>query len=329
MATPTAFGPRTGQRLLDFSRTLDGVQGGQATSMPREFPDGGFTFSNQSGENVPAYACMKITDAVVDAGSYVLQISKPDGTGGPFCFNGPNPVPVPAGDESGRGQAFFGVVKASYSSGTPAAGDVWGPASGSWDIIATGDPILEILGAIESDIALGTMGGAGVGRLFYKAVADSAITDGSSGTVSIWENGVDTGTNVTAHLNWVTGGEDISAGKELVIWWFDDEQKWVILIAECEDPPETPTLTNGTHTLAVSQAPLTLADASSGNVTINTVTPSGNNGWSKTIKRKPGGPGNTVSVVGNTADIDEAASVELDENEAVTIRCDGTEFWIT
>lgn len=69
--------------------------------------------------------------------------------------------------------------------------------------------------------------------------ADAAITFDSSGTVSIWKrNGsgtlVDTTENVTAHLDWMHGDENVSSGKEVLVAWFQDEGIWRIIGAECE-----------------------------------------------------------------------------------------------
>lgn len=72
------------------------------------------------------------------------------------------------------------------------------------------------------------------GVVELKAVADGAITAGSSGTVSVYDGGSDSSYNVTAHLNWMHGSENVSSGKELLIRWFEDEAKWVIVAAECE-----------------------------------------------------------------------------------------------
>lgn len=76
--------------------------------------------------------------------------------------------------------------------------------------------------------------GVSAGNRYLKGKADSTITAGSSGTVSVWRGGSDTSYNVTGYLNWMHGSEDISSGKELVLCYFEDEAKWVIVNAECE-----------------------------------------------------------------------------------------------
>ncbi len=64
---------------------------------------------------------------------------------------------------------------------------------------------------------------------------NSLISVGSTGTVSIWRDGVETIENETVSLDWMAGTTDVSAGKEVMITWFADEGIWRITGAECED----------------------------------------------------------------------------------------------
>lgn len=71
--------------------------------------------------------------------------------------------------------------------------------------------------------------------------ADSDITAGSTGTVSLWQKNPSTGTledtgdNVTAYLDWMHGSEDVSSGKQVVIARFGEYGGiWRIIGAECE-----------------------------------------------------------------------------------------------
>lgn len=67
-----------------------------------------------------------------------------------------------------------------------------------------------------------------------KGVVDADIAVDGSGVVSVWR-GSDTGSNITAHLNWMHGNEKVSAGKQVIASWFSDEMKWIITHAECEN----------------------------------------------------------------------------------------------
>jgi hypothetical protein len=68
-----------------------------------------------------------------------------------------------------------------------------------------------------------------------KGKADEDIVPDSDGTVSIWEAGADSLLNVTAWLNWAHSAEQVSMGKEVLLQFFHDEDKWVVIGKECED----------------------------------------------------------------------------------------------
>lgn len=65
-----------------------------------------------------------------------------------------------------------------------------------------------------------------------KAKNSGQIAVGGSGTVAIYRNGSAT-ENVTAHLNWMDGNQAVAANTELLVRFFRDENKWVIVGAEC------------------------------------------------------------------------------------------------
>jgi hypothetical protein len=72
------------------------------------------------------------------------------------------------------------------------------------------------------------------GQISFKAKADSTITAGSSGTVSIWTGGSDSTKNVTAYFNWMdTGAPDVETTDELLIGWFPDESSWTVTERSC------------------------------------------------------------------------------------------------
>jgi hypothetical protein len=68
----------------------------------------------------------------------------------------------------------------------------------------------------------------------FKAKTVTQIKAKKSGQVTVWLSGVTTGLNEEAWLNWMHSNKDISAGKEVLIRFFEDEDKWVIIGAECE-----------------------------------------------------------------------------------------------
>ena len=72
-------------------------------------------------------------------------------------------------------------------------------------------------------------------QIVKRGKTDAGILSGNSGTVSIYRSAIDSGDNVTAHLLWAHGGQQVSADKEVFVAWFEDENKWIIIGAECED----------------------------------------------------------------------------------------------
>lgn len=65
-----------------------------------------------------------------------------------------------------------------------------------------------------------------------KATASGAIAVNSSGTVQIQRNGSGS-ESVTAYLNWMEGTTAVASADELTIYFFKDEDRYVILGAEC------------------------------------------------------------------------------------------------
>lgn len=66
-----------------------------------------------------------------------------------------------------------------------------------------------------------------------KARATTTITDGSTGSADVFINAAARG-NVTVHFNWMTGSGNIASGTDMLIEYFHDEDKWVVVGAECE-----------------------------------------------------------------------------------------------
>jgi hypothetical protein len=67
-----------------------------------------------------------------------------------------------------------------------------------------------------------------------KARATTTVTDGGTGSADVFINGSARG-NVTVHYNWMTGSGNIVSGSDLLIEYYHDEDKWVVVGAEC--PP--------------------------------------------------------------------------------------------
>lgn len=67
----------------------------------------------------------------------------------------------------------------------------------------------------------------------------SAMLAGTSADVTLKNEDPDADVEtVVAHLDWMHNDEDISSDTQILIAWFDDEKRWVVIGAECEIPPE-------------------------------------------------------------------------------------------
>jgi hypothetical protein len=69
-------------------------------------------------------------------------------------------------------------------------------------------------------------------RLKASVLSSAGITAGSSGLVAVWENGVQTSRQETAYANWMANSA-IAQNKKVIIEWYEDEAKWVIVSSEC------------------------------------------------------------------------------------------------
>jgi len=86
---------------------------------------------NDSGETIPAFACLKITGTDTVGGVTVVTVDQPDSTTGEFLFNSQFAIETDA-----TGWAFrFGVVIMLGDSGTPSAANVhYRPVPDTWTI---------------------------------------------------------------------------------------------------------------------------------------------------------------------------------------------------
>jgi len=95
-------------------------------------------FRNDSGEEVPRYACMQVIGTVESGGQNYLLIDKPadtDACSGEYIFNGHEVVPAPSGSDAQYGTAQSGrLARAIKASGTSTAGERWNPVVGDWTI---------------------------------------------------------------------------------------------------------------------------------------------------------------------------------------------------
>lgn len=150
-------------------------------------------FKNNTGEEIPPYACLQVTgtdDLKSVGGTNYLLVSKPadaSGEAGAFIFNSHTPVEI---DGRGIGQGGRVNVRATYTTGTPAAGQKWQPIVGSFDVeqsdsgifVAHGpDEIGENFGLQVMKLAVQSAAGGSLGITFTIGTASNASGSGDFG----------------------------------------------------------------------------------------------------------------------------------------------------
>lgn len=114
---------------------------------------------NDSGEEIPAYACLKITGTETVGGRTAITVDQPDSTTGEFLFNSQYAIAIDA-----VGWAYrFGVVVMLGDSGTPSAANVhYRPVAATWTIEEGSGPFI-VFGThnVTTDALIGRFAGGG------------------------------------------------------------------------------------------------------------------------------------------------------------------------
>lgn len=152
-------------------------------------------FHNDSGEEIPAYACMQVTGTEEIDGQNYLVVDKPadtDGTAGGYVFNGPDAV---ADDDEGKYQAAQ-VVRAYKDTGTVTGGEKWSPVVNQWYIAQVdGGPFI-CCGAddVDTDVLKVFAQGVGAGgAVLYRFTLNANWSSGSADADILEMTGADTG----------------------------------------------------------------------------------------------------------------------------------------
>lgn len=129
-------------------------------------PEAPLYFRNDSGEEVPPFACMQCTGTVEYGGQNYITIDKPvddSGDAGGYLFNGIAPVEI-----GGYGLAHDGpLVRMLTNGATVTCGEGWKPDIGEWAVIPDGSLFSAVGG---DDIATNVM------RAFYLPDAGGGAT---------------------------------------------------------------------------------------------------------------------------------------------------------
>lgn len=190
--------PRGMQRIVDVVRHVERSPGYSLNPGPRSKGSPSelwLPFDNTTGETVPGNSLLRVTGITTYEGVPVLDIAKASTTFGREWAVTSN-RDIPAGESGIATLASFPVRLAYDSSETPATGDTVGAKPSSF-LSWKGYPGFRVLDIVDSTAHL--MLAVREEPPFYLCKADSSISKGSTGTVSIYTMGeVDTTINVTA-----------------------------------------------------------------------------------------------------------------------------------
>jgi len=136
---------------------------------------------NDSGEEIPPFACMQTNGAVDAGGQNYIKVVKPvDDTGaaGKYLFNGIAPI-----ETGGYGIAHDGPLVRMLTDGSAiTCGDSWKPDVGQWSV-TTGGSLFTAAGAddIDTNIMRAFIGASGgMGRIEFEVTSATTISDSGS-----------------------------------------------------------------------------------------------------------------------------------------------------
>lgn len=178
-------------------------------------------FRNDSGEAIPQYAIMRVTGMVTVNSRSILTVAKPNTFGSQYSHVVNGFVEVASGAYGSCTANFPAKIK--YN-GTPAAGEVWGPRSGSWSLEDNTGGFV----CLGNGIFVPAPYLSGYGKF------DSSVTQGATGTVSVWwgadngTDGSDTGQNLSGVL---AVGNSFTTSDFVNFYW--DNGVWSAYARKC------------------------------------------------------------------------------------------------
>lgn len=192
-------------------------------------------FRNDSGEEIPAFGCIRITGkAVPEAGRIVRTAAKPNTYGAQYnhAFNGPLKCPIGNYGMCVMGQEMAAVYDSA--DGTPSFGEKWGPQSGTWKLKKNTGGFL-VIGTTNETTFLALV--VPDPFLDFRGVADASIAVDTGGTVSIWYRTgattfADSGVNVTA-LNDLDGAVPSGGVVRCRYDPYGSTESWTIYQSDC------------------------------------------------------------------------------------------------
>ena len=182
MADVAGFSPQNAKLILDVVRYLraNGLIGPSSDRGQQRFPPQAPIYvRNDSGAEIPAFACLQTTGTVEAGGQNYITVDQPvdtTGAAGAYLFNGQQPIEI-----GGYGIAHDGPLCRMLKTGTLASGDKCQPVAGQWHIAAGGD-LITIVGDddIGTNIVRGVIGSNKPTFRFIRFELTAALTTTST-----------------------------------------------------------------------------------------------------------------------------------------------------
>jgi hypothetical protein len=164
-------------------------------------------FRNDSGQPIPAYACLQVTGTYTFQGIPGITVTQCNSAlATRYVLNGPNPV-APGGTDWAE---FTGDVRGINAGAAPAAGDRLGPTVGSWSLTAGNyPPIFTADGGAAGNLITGNL--ATIQNFIFGA---SCLIDTDTGAIVANNVTLSTGETVTA----INLGDTVRAGDECAVF---------------------------------------------------------------------------------------------------------------
>lgn len=219
---------RIARTVIHSERMLRG--GGDAPGIDGAVNQVWWPFRNDYAGTVPAYGVVAITGITVVQGLPIYTGTRPSTTFyRVYGINSAEAVP-----DDGYGQLrLTGPCEIAYDSGTPAAGEGWGPKPSQFTLSKGYPSITTVSGVIDSTnkVLLGTLGPI---NILIGKLAEACSVGETNVDVDIWASDTEADTTINLNVNdWLmkSGATDIASGKKVVCQWINN--KWYITEAEC------------------------------------------------------------------------------------------------
>lgn len=194
-------------------------------------------FYNESGEQIPAFACMRITGMMTLGGRNIVKVAKPNTYGSQYMHRLNGPLPVEIGKYGICTRSAGAAALYDTADGTPAFGERWGPRDATWKLKKNTGGWM-VMG--NADATNGVVIVQQAPMLSFHGVTDAAHNKDAGGTVSIhYRSGATAYTDTTVNMSSVFNAfGNVASGKDVRCQWDDDGTTsgvgwWEIVAAEC------------------------------------------------------------------------------------------------